>query len=195
MCIIICIIYTLESRQRNQGDLSVLIYFTQIAVLIAGPMRDWVAWLGVLAETSTSFFGYCAIFVDDVQQSLLGPLYILLAFFGLGLMLAGIQLLLSRVTTKVVVDTNLQIRTALAILLFNVTSLMQAALSSLTCVNVGKGRSRLYVFFVFFTCTPPPPPPFFPPLSKIFWVLIHVAHCYFFFKRLSTFLQFPSSEH
>jgi hypothetical protein len=138
--VFVLVIYLLEARQNNTGDLSVLLYFTQIALLIAGPSADWSSWVNILSlsSTGTDFFSGCVFKQGDVEQNLLMPLFALLIIYAVGAAASAVSLLLSRLAAaRVKFDPNLQVRAALAVLLFSFTALLEAAFSSLECVDLG----------------------------------------------------------
>jgi hypothetical protein len=152
--VFVLVIYRLEARQNNTGDLSVLLYFTQIALLIAGPSADWSSWVNILSLSSngTDFFSGCVFKQGDVEQNLLMPLFVLGIIFMVGAAASAVSYLLSRVTALVKFDFNLQVRTALAILLFNFTALVEAAFSSLDCVDLGGGRGSVLFMYPSVSC-------------------------------------------
>jgi hypothetical protein len=71
------------------------------------------------------------------------PLIVLGLIAFVGLVLSILTLIISRFTGRIKFDLNLQIRTAVAILLYNYTNLTTTAFQSLACIDVN-GDSLLY---------------------------------------------------
>jgi hypothetical protein len=130
-------IYFIESRKNNTGSLGVVIYYTQIALLIAGPTSSWMQWVQLfsLSVSSSNSWNSCLIKQGDIGQNLLMPFILLLILGAVGTGLLAVIYTASRVY-PIEFKTDLYIRTACALLLFNFTAVVQVCMHACVCVCV-----------------------------------------------------------
>jgi hypothetical protein len=103
---------------------------------------------------SWTSFASCAIHQDDVRQNLLMPFFLVLLLAAIGVALCAVAWACGRVRLRgcCQLRVDLCVRTAVAILLFSFTSLVQAAFVSIPCVDVGEGDALLLFAFPAISC-------------------------------------------
>lgn len=152
--ILVIVLYVLESKRPASGDTSIVVYYAQVALLIAGPTAAWSKWMSFIALSTnpTQYGSDCAIKQDDVIQNLFMPFFTFLMLYAFGIVFSVTHFLLSRFPVKrfgflakLENSFNIEshIRTAIAIAMFSYSGITLAAFSSLSCVSVA-GKNVLY---------------------------------------------------
>jgi hypothetical protein len=141
-------IYWNESRMNNTGSLAIVFYYTQIILLIVGPMSEWTRWLHIFsADASSVSLTSCVVQQSEVNQNIMMPFYVFLLFCAAGavcsVLYPALRLYSERVPS---LNPNLQVRAAISLFLFNYTGLLQAGFSAFFCVDVGGGQSVLFMY-------------------------------------------------
>jgi hypothetical protein len=137
--------YYLASKEDN-GSTGVMVYYTQIALLIAGPSSSWTTWTSAfsISPTSSNYLSTCVFSGSDMNQVLM-PLLISAILVGMAALCSLTTYLVSKFTSFKIFRRNLQFRTAVAISMFSYTSLTQMSFSALVCLEID-GRNVLYAY-------------------------------------------------
>lgn len=147
--VLVIILYLLETLRPATGDTSIVVYFTQTALLIAGPTSKWTRWMGFLALATniTQYGSDCAIKQESILQNLFMPFFTLLLLYALTLLVGLVHSLLGLTLDffKKTFRITSYFRTIIAITLFSYTDITLASFSSLSCVRVA-GTDVLYLF-------------------------------------------------
>jgi hypothetical protein len=148
-CGFTAVLYYFESREGNKGEMTVIYYYTQIAILIAGDLPPWCSFLGFFSLstlTVMNYFDYCAFHVGEIEQNLLMPTISMGFLFMASLLLASMVWILWKLNVlKSKFRMSTLYRCWIAISLNNYTDITWAAFSVFNCIEV-QGKSMLVLF-------------------------------------------------